>query len=72
MIHREEAKYARYEIQATIVMVKTKRQAVMFAAAYCPPRYNLKKTDSLNLISKRKIYGWRGLQRKEYILGAYG
>jgi hypothetical protein len=50
MIHYEEAKYATDEIQATVVMVETKRQAIMFAAAYCPPRYNLKKADYLNFV----------------------
>jgi hypothetical protein len=51
MIHLEEAKYATDEIQATVVTVKTKRKAITFAAAYCPPRYNLKKTDYLNFLS---------------------
>jgi hypothetical protein len=27
-----------------------KRQAITFAAPYCPPRYNLKKTDYLNFL----------------------
>jgi hypothetical protein len=47
-IHHEEAKYAKDEIQATLVMVKTKGQA-----EYCPPprKYNLKKTDYLYFLS---------------------
>jgi exonuclease III len=49
MIHLGEAKYATDEIQATVT-VKTKRQAITFAAAYCPPRYKLKKTDYLNFL----------------------
>jgi hypothetical protein len=51
MIHHEEVKYATDKIQATVVTVKTKRQAIMFAAACCPPRYNLKKTDYLDFLS---------------------
>jgi exonuclease III len=51
MIHHEEAKHARDEIQATVVTVKTKRQAITFVAVYRPPRYNLKKTDYLNFLS---------------------
>jgi hypothetical protein len=54
MMHHEEAKYAMEEIQATVVTVKTKRQAITFAAAYCPSRYNLKKTDYLNFLSSMK------------------
>jgi hypothetical protein len=34
MIHHEEAKYATDEIEATVVTVKTKRQAKTFAAPY--------------------------------------
>jgi hypothetical protein len=51
MIHHEEAKYATDEIQTTVVTVKTKRNAITFAAAYCLQRYNLKKTDYLNFLS---------------------
>jgi hypothetical protein len=47
MIHHE-AKYATDEIEATVVQVKTERQAITFAAAYCPRRYNLKKTHYLS------------------------
>jgi exonuclease III len=50
MLHHGEAKYATDEIQATVT-VTTKRQAITFAAAYCPPKYNLKKTDYLNFVS---------------------
>jgi hypothetical protein len=67
MIHHEEEKYTTDEIQATVVTVKTKRQAITFAAAYCPPWYNLKKTDYLNFLSS--LEDWRELQRKEYTLG---
>jgi exonuclease III len=49
-IHLEEVKYVIDEIQATMVMVKTKQQAITFAAAYCPLRYNLKKTNYLNFL----------------------
>jgi hypothetical protein len=35
-IHDEEVKYATDEIQAAVVMVKTKGQAITFAAAYSP------------------------------------
>jgi hypothetical protein len=49
-IHHEEAKYETDEIQATVVTVEIKRQAITFAAAYCPPSYNLKKTDYLNFL----------------------
>jgi hypothetical protein len=51
MIHHEEEKYATDEIQATVVTVKTKRQAITFVASYCPLRYNLKKTDYLYFLS---------------------
>jgi hypothetical protein len=51
MIHRDEAQYATNEIQALVVTVKTKGQSITFAAAYCLPRYNLKKTDYLNFLS---------------------
>jgi hypothetical protein len=50
MVHHEEAKYATDEIQATAVTIEMKRQAITFAAAYCPSRYNLRKTDYLNLL----------------------
>jgi exonuclease III len=49
--NHEEAKYVTDENQATVVTVKTKGQAVMFAAVYCPLRYSLKKTDYLNFLS---------------------
>lgn len=48
--HHEETKYATSEIQATAVTVKTKKQSVTFAAAYCPPRYNLKKENYLRFL----------------------
>jgi exonuclease III len=51
MIHHEEANYATDEIQATVVTVKTKQQAITFASAYCPLRYSLKKPDYLNFLS---------------------
>jgi hypothetical protein len=53
MIHHDEAKYVPAEIQATVVTVKTKGQAITFAAALLPPppRYNLKKTNYLNFLS---------------------
>jgi hypothetical protein len=44
MMHHEEANYVTDEIQAIVITVKTRRQATTFAAAYCPSRYNLKKT----------------------------
>jgi hypothetical protein len=51
MIYNEEAKYVMDEIQATVVMVKTKQQAIMFVVAYCLLRYSLKKIDYLNFPS---------------------
>jgi exonuclease III len=63
MVHHihEEAKYVTNEIQATAVTIEMKRQAITFAAAYCPPRYNLRKTDYLNFLRSlgKKIYGRR-------------
>jgi hypothetical protein len=52
MVHHEEVKYATDEIQATVVMVQMKRQAITFAAAYCPLRHNFKKTDYLNFLRR--------------------
>jgi hypothetical protein len=63
MIHHEEAKYATNEIQATVVTVKTKQQAIMFAVVYCLPRYNLKKTNYLNFL---KSLGERFTVRGDY------
>jgi hypothetical protein len=50
MTQHEEAKFATNKIQAAAVTVEMKRQAITFTAAYCPPRYNLKKTDYLNFL----------------------
>jgi hypothetical protein len=50
MIHHEEAKYATDKTQATVVTVEMKQQAITFAEAYCPPRYNFKKTNYLNFL----------------------
>jgi hypothetical protein len=57
MMHHEEAKYVTDEIHATVIMVKTKRQATTFAAAYCSSRYNLKKTDHLNFLRSLRERG---------------
>jgi hypothetical protein len=52
IVHHEEAKYATEEIQAAVVTVQMKRQAIMSAAAYCPPRHNLKDTGYLNFLRR--------------------
>jgi hypothetical protein len=60
MIHHE-AKYATDEIQATVVTVEMKRQAITFAVAYCPPevQFEENRLPALPKKARRKINGRR-------------
>jgi len=46
----EEEKYETEEIQATTIMVKTKKYILTVSATYCPLRHNLKKMDYLRYL----------------------
>lgn len=58
--HYEECQIQRAEIQLTLVGIKSTKQNLNVGAIYCPPRYNLKKSDYetfIQLSGERFIVG---------------
>lgn len=48
--HHEMQQYQSKETQLTVVEIISAKQRLQVAAIYCPPRYNLKKSDYLNIL----------------------
>jgi len=57
IIHYEEEKYEKEEIQATMVRIKMKNYFITVTGLYCPPRHSLKKNQYMELLKRLgKIY----------------
>lgn len=52
--HNEELNFQTAEIQLTVVEIQSIKQKLQLGAIYCPPRYNLKKPDYLNILNHLK------------------
>jgi hypothetical protein len=51
--HYELPKYKSNNFQATVIKVKMTQYELTVAAVYCPPKYNIKKKENLNMSFKR-------------------